>query len=214
MYHGMEGTRLAADFADREIIPAFNSQGVLVQSTPLRLNGGISVVRTNYRASNGVTHVIGGVLAPEWVDNTLFRFAETTTDLSLFLEFIVLANLEYRLDYFDDVKTLIYPTNDAVRKIDAATLAFWRDPANLQDLRRIVDYHIVDGVSAVLVDGDSLETNALDYITYRYLQIEVSVKGDTIMFNQATIQSDGRLAYNGLLYTIDAVLNPDLVDGF
>jgi uncharacterized surface protein with fasciclin (FAS1) repeats len=213
LYHGMNGERRAVNFVDKEVIPSFNSQEVLVGLKPLRINN-ISVISANYLASNGVTHVIGGVLAPEWVFHTLLDFARTTMDLSLFLELVVLVDRDDRLNRFGDAYTLLGPTNNAIRAVGRATLAEWRAPANQDDLRRIVEYHIISGVSAVLVEGDSLETTEFDTKTRAYLQIEVSVNGDKVMFNQATAQSDGRLANNGILYTINAVLNPDSVDGF
>jgi uncharacterized surface protein with fasciclin (FAS1) repeats len=216
MYHGMHGVKFSTDFMAREMITSFNSEKFLVHNNPFQLNNGIPVVRANFPASNGVTHVVGGVLAPAWVDRSLLDFTKTMSDLSLFLEFLILAELETLLDLFGDAYTFVAPTNDGFRAVGDATLTKWRDPANQEDLVRILEYHVVFGVypSALLTDGASLTSTQLDRKTWDFGEMSVSVNGDTVKFNQATTKSDGRLANNGILYTIDAVLNPDSVEGF
>jgi uncharacterized surface protein with fasciclin (FAS1) repeats len=167
---------------------------------------GIPVVRTDIIASNGVTQVINGVLKPDWVDNSILAFVTSMNDLSILLELLEIAGLDDKLDKFGDALTFVAPTNAAFIALGDVALAFLRDPDNQQDLVDILEYHVIRGVftSPQLTDGDLLETSERG-------SVEVTVVDeDTIMFNQATVvSSDIILANNGVLYKIDAVLNPE-----
>jgi uncharacterized surface protein with fasciclin (FAS1) repeats len=212
LYHALDGKRLVQDFFAVEIITTLNTEGALIRQNPLRING-ISIVRPNINASNGVTHVINRVLAPDWVANSIIGFISSMNDMSLLFEFIERAGLVQGLDTLGDELTLVGPTNDAFTALGDDVLGFLRDPDNQSSLVDILQYHIILGVftSPELVDGDSLDT------LNRRSSVDVSV-GDTIMFNQAKViprngingvSSDSILANNGVLYKIDAVLNPD-----
>jgi uncharacterized surface protein with fasciclin (FAS1) repeats len=122
--------------------------------------------------------------------------------------------LDGKLDRFGDELTLVAPTNDAFAALGGAVLDSLRDPENQQALVDILEYHIIIGVftSPELEDGVSL-------LTEQSGSIEVSIIEDSnvveFMFNQATVvSSDSILANNGILYKIDAVLNPNSVNGF
>jgi transforming growth factor-beta-induced protein len=210
LYHGLNGTRFAADFSPFEIITAFNTEGVLVRQDPLRINA-IPVARADINASNGVTHVINGLLAPDWVANSILGFVTSmNNDLSILLELLELARLnDNTLDTFGDELTFVAPTNDAFSALGDGVLDSLRDPNNRNALVDILEYHIIIGVftSPELVDGDRLSTRQSG-------SVDVLVD-DIIMFNQATVvSSDSILANNGVLYKIDAVLNPNSVNGF
>jgi uncharacterized surface protein with fasciclin (FAS1) repeats len=218
LYHALEGKRLVQDFFAVEIISAFNQEGVLVRQNPLRINGN-SVVRPNRNASNGVTHIINGVLIPDWVANSIIGFVSSMDDMSLLFEFLERAGLVQELDTLGDELTLVGPTNDAFTALGEDALGFLRDPDNQSSLVEILEYHIILKVftSPELVDGDSLDTRR------QGSSVEVSVGGITIMFNQANVvprngingaSSDSILAKNGVLYKIDSVLNPNSLGGF
>jgi uncharacterized surface protein with fasciclin (FAS1) repeats len=209
LYHALEGKRLAADFIAVQIISAFNKEGVLVLQNPLRINGH-SVARPNSNASNGVTHIINGVLQPDWVANSIIKFVSSIDDLSLLLEFLERASLVQELGTLGDELTLVGQTNNAFTALGDDLLGFLRDPSNQQFLVEILEYHIIKGVftSPELANGDSLDTRT------QGSSVQVSV-GETIMFNQANVvSSDSILVNNGVLYKIDAVLNPNSLDGF
>lgn len=66
---GSLGERFTADFVNNERILSFDSENVLVQMNPVRINVN-TLALPNNDASNGVTHVIRGVLQPDWVLRT------------------------------------------------------------------------------------------------------------------------------------------------
>jgi uncharacterized surface protein with fasciclin (FAS1) repeats len=205
----LNGKRFNADFFEIEIIPALNSEGFLIREAPFVVNG-IRVVRSNINASNGVTHVIGGVLRPDWVDNSILGFVTSMDDLSILFELLERAGLDDKLDQFGDELTFIAPTNDAFTALEDTDLDSLRDPENQQDLVNILEYHIiVMGVftSPALEDGVSLLTEEGGSIEVSIIEVSNIIE---IMFNQATVvSSDSILTNNGVFYKIDAVLNPD-----
>jgi uncharacterized surface protein with fasciclin (FAS1) repeats len=225
LYHGLEGGRFISDFANPDTITTLNlEQAVFRGRNPLRVNGIAAVVEPNIDASNGVVHKIQGVLAPAWVGNSLLDLTNSIGNLSIVLELLVLSGLESALGgtIFDPIEnvmpssqgtqglTLLAPTNDAFNALDGPTdLPFLRDPANGAELEQILKYHIVDpGVftSPRLINGANLTTASGDVV--------VSVIDEIVMFNQATATSESILANNGVQYVINAVLNPQSVDGF
>jgi uncharacterized surface protein with fasciclin (FAS1) repeats len=221
LYHGIDGKRLTEDFQSRsQDVDAFNNETVRVTRIPLpqgplrlRINQN-TIKLPDISASNGVTHVINGLLKPDWVTNSIFVWVTTDAtfgDLSKLVELLVRADLADTLDTFGDKLTVVGPTNDAFDALDEALLESWGDPANQQDLVDVLEYHIIKEVLTPdeLVDGDILETR------HDPSSVEVSVVGTTIQFNQANVvSSDSILANNGVLYRIDSVLNPNSLGGF
>jgi transforming growth factor-beta-induced protein len=221
LYHGLIGERFVADFFAIEIINTFNNEGVQVRREPsnsllnLLVNGN-SVRRRNINASNGVTHVIGGVLAPDWVSNSILDFVVVASDLSLLFEFIERAGLSDALDVFGQELTLVAPTNAAFNALGTAILEALRDPANQQFLIAILAYHVILGVITTdaldELDGSSLATAEGSAVVVS-VEVELGVTIRTI--NQARVMStDSILANNGAFYRIEAVLNPNSLDGF
>jgi transforming growth factor-beta-induced protein len=216
-YHALNGKRFVADFFSIEIIPAFNMEGLLVREDPFLVNG-IPVVRTNINASNGVTHVLNGVLKPNWVDNSILGFvASSMTDLSILFELLERAGLDDKLDNFGDELTFVAPTNDAFTALGDAVLDSLRAPENQQDLVNILEYHIIIGVFTLseLVDVGSLPTEQGTPIVVS-ATVSVGPQGlditEFMLNNRANVLASpdgGRgslLANNGVFYKIDAVL--------
>jgi transforming growth factor-beta-induced protein len=216
LYHGLNGKRLVADFFAIEIIKTFNDEGVLVRRQPsdsvenLRVNQN-NVRRRNINASNGVTHVIDGVLAPDWVSNSILAKVANADDLSILFELIEIAELTEALDTFGQELTLVAPTNDAFNALGNANLQALRSPENMDALITILAYHVVLGVITTdefdELGGGSLTTAQGGVVT---VSVEAELGGITRKINQAMVLSDDSiLANNGVLYKIDAVLNPN-----
>jgi transforming growth factor-beta-induced protein len=221
LYHGLNGKRFVADFSSIEIVKTFNDEGVLFRRQPsdsvenLRVNQN-NVRRRNINASNGVTHVIDGVLAPDWVSNSILAKVANADDLSILFELIEIAELTEALDIFGQELTLVAPTNDAFNTLGNANLQALRSPENKEGLITILAYHVIFGViiSDELdeIDGGSLTTAQGGVVV---VSVEAELGGITRKINQATVLSDDSiLTNNGVFYKIDAVLNPNSVDGF
>jgi uncharacterized surface protein with fasciclin (FAS1) repeats len=221
--HGFRGERFTpnlanskkAKFVNNQRISTFNTENIVVITNPVVRINGITLFQPNNAASNGVTHVLRGVLQPDWVRNSIFGFvASMRSDLSTLSGLLVLSGLDERLDTFDTmqfVPTLAAPTNPAFTALGTTRLNSLTSPAGRDALRRILEYHVIAGV--LTLDKLAQQTSFATLFARR--PVRTSIVGGTIKFNQATvIGPDILLANNGALYKIDAVLNPDNAAGF
>ncbi|HET8819875.1 MAG TPA: fasciclin domain-containing protein [Xanthomonadaceae bacterium] len=99
--------------------------------------------------------------------------------------------------------TVFAPTDAAFAKLPAGTIATLLEPANRDRLVAILTYHVVPGRypasrvatldSAATVQGDT---------------VEISVDGDRVMVDDATVVMADVNATNGVIHVIDTVLMP------
>jgi uncharacterized surface protein with fasciclin (FAS1) repeats len=193
-------------------------------------------------ASNGVVHFIDGVLLPDWTESSLLDLMnDRDNNLSILLDLLERSGLDSELMFVpltredlinDDGMllgemqgttglTLLAPTDEAFHALNGdVDLPFLLNLANGSDvqrdeLKRILRYHIVDpGVftSPRLDNGANLRTASGDVVVS--VVDEIGMQDPIFMFNQATVTRDNILANNGVLYLINAVLNPNSTDGF
>jgi uncharacterized surface protein with fasciclin (FAS1) repeats len=95
--------------------------------------------------------------------------------------------------------TVQLPTNEAVENVDAALLDFLLQPANQDELRNLMLYHVLPGSfpTSALVPGpaSTLAGGA-----------EVEISLNPTMFNNATVVMADIPACNGLINIIDSIL--------
>lgn len=98
--------------------------------------------------------------------------------------------------------TVFSPTNEAFRALgdDLDTLL---EPSSKDDLTDVLTYHVVEGdvKAADLEDGQKLKTLQGGDLT-------VSVDGDVVKINDATVVRADVPAANGTVHVIDGVLTP------
>ncbi|WP_395338007.1 fasciclin domain-containing protein [Ningiella sp. W23] len=99
--------------------------------------------------------------------------------------------------------TVFVPTNEAFAKLPAGTVENLLKPENKDQLIEVLTYHVVPGkVTAsdvVMVDSaNSLQGQA----------INVTVDGDKVMVNDATVIQTDIDASNGVIHVIDTVILP------
>lgn len=97
--------------------------------------------------------------------------------------------------------TAFIPTNEAFVKVPTSTLRTWVGPSNRAILKRVMEYHVVQGIYRIedLWDGQELTTLNGQKLT-------VSREGNTIRINDATITAPNVLAKNGVFHVIDRVI--------
>jgi transforming growth factor-beta-induced protein len=197
LYHILNAELFAADFADGDILTAFNGENVTISLAPLRVNG-IAISNGDNDVSNGVVHLIDtGVLTPSWVSRTIADRVNSASDLSTLASLLVLSSID--LSGAGNF-TLLAPTNDAFAALPQETLDFLTDPANVSTLIQVLAYHLLPGViisQQLMVDGQQ-------FVTFEGRPVVVSL--DPIMFNNAGVVEFDILANNGVLHKIDAVL--------
>lgn len=98
--------------------------------------------------------------------------------------------------------TVFAPTNAAFAKLPAATLEAVL--ADKEQLTSILQYHVVSGeVPAAAVASLSSAQ------TLQGSDVAISVEGETVMVNNATVTQTDINASNGIIHVIDTVLIPE-----
>jgi uncharacterized surface protein with fasciclin (FAS1) repeats len=151
--------------------------------------------------SNGVVHVIDGVLIPSWVGNSLVDRVVAASDLSALLSLVLLAGIEGALAG-PGALTLVAPTNSAFAKLPEDVVDLLTSPAGKSTLVQILTYHVFSGIftSDRLSDGLFIPTLEGGKVT---------VSLDPVRFNDSKAVQVDILANNGVVHKIDTVLDPN-----
>jgi uncharacterized surface protein with fasciclin (FAS1) repeats len=99
--------------------------------------------------------------------------------------------------------TVFAPTDAAFAKLPAGTVENLLKPENKDQLAAILTYHVVPGtvMAADVVKVDEAET-------VNGQMLNVTVKGDQVMVNDATVTATDIAATNGVIHVIDTVVLP------
>lgn len=100
--------------------------------------------------------------------------------------------------------TVFAPTDQAFEQVDSGTLDELMMDENQDELESVLTYHVVPEsvMASDLSDGQTIETVNGE-------TLEVSIDGDTVMINDATVTQSDLEASNGVIHVIDGVLMPD-----
>lgn len=137
--------------------------------------------------------------------------ASDTADLSTLVKLVTAAGLVETLQGPGPF-TVFAPDNAAFKKVDPQTLKDLQDPANKDQLKAVLSYHVVPGEysSADIVklagEGKSLKTVQGEELT-------PEVDGKTVKIkdangNTATVVTADVTTSNGIVHVIDGVLLP------
>lgn len=102
--------------------------------------------------------------------------------------------------------TVFAPTDEAfAAALEALGLTAEELLADTETLTSILTYHVIDGEvpasTVVTLDGESAET-------LNGASVDISVDGETVMVNDATVVAVDVAADNGIIHVIDSVLLP------
>jgi uncharacterized surface protein with fasciclin (FAS1) repeats len=199
LYHVLGAKVLSTDLMNGMTATTLEGSDIVVTIPPVQING-VDVTAADLEASNGVVHVIDEVLIPPFMTTSIVDIGSAVPDFSILVELVVLAGLADALSGPGPF-TLFAPTNAAFSKLDDATVAFLKDPANKASLVDILTYHVLPGIalSSTLTDGLMAKT----------LQgSDVTIMLDPVMVNDAMVTAVDILANNGVIHVIDTVLIP------
>ena len=98
--------------------------------------------------------------------------------------------------------TVFAPTDDAFAKLPAGTVENLLRPENKDQLTAILTYHVVPGrvMGAEVVKLNEAKTLGK--------MLKVTVKGSTVMINDAKVTATDVVASNEVIHVIDSVLLP------
>lgn len=99
--------------------------------------------------------------------------------------------------------TVFAPTDAAFAKLPDGTVETLLKPENKDQLVGILTYHVVPGK---VMAADVVKITEAE--TVNGAEIKVSVDGDTVMINDATVTAADVGASNGVIHVIDTVLLP------
>jgi uncharacterized surface protein with fasciclin (FAS1) repeats len=204
LYHAVPGEQRAADVVAADTLTAANglTLDVTVEGESVKINDA-NIVEVDILARNGVVHVIDAVLVPP-AEPELPNLVDLLVNdgrFSTLATAVTAAGLLDAVGAEDANLTVFAPTDEAFAALPAGALdSLLADPAALAG---ILLYHAVPGIqdSAAVVAADS-------FVTVAGLPIDISVEGDTVRVNDATILEVDLRASNGIAHVIDGVLLP------
>ncbi len=164
-----------------------------------------TVIAADIEGSNGIIHVIDKVLVPPSIAEELAAASQTVGDIAMaddsftILVDAVIATGLVDVVQGDDPVTVLAPTNAAFEALPEGLL----ESLSEDQLRTILTYHVVEGrVPAEAVAGMATGTSVLGE------DFTITVDGDTIMVNDATVIAADIEGSNGIIHVIDKVLIP------
>merc|ERR1711998_570285 len=163
-----------------------------------------TVVKPDVLASNGVVHVVDGVLLPPKdaeAEKNIVELPQSVDDLSTLVAAVVAGDLVETLSSPGPF-TVFAPLNSAFAALPEGTLDTLLKPENKDQLVDILTYHVVGAkaLSTDLSDGQTITTVEGKDVT-------VSI-GKSVKINDATVVKPDVLASNGVVHVVDGVLLP------
>jgi transforming growth factor-beta-induced protein len=167
-------------------------------------------------ATNGVAHIIDGVLLPPASPATtaapklpnIVELAESVKDLSTLVSAVVAGDLVDTLS--GGTFTVFAPTNDAFAALPAGTLDSLMKPENKKELVDILTYHVLPK-KALADDLDLFQAETT--VEGKPLHVQkwggvVKVGPSLASADLKTVTAADNLASNGVAHIIDGVLLP------
>merc|ERR1711972_115541 len=165
-----------------------------------------TVTAADNEASNGVVHIIDGVLLPPsaLADSkpNIVELAQSVDDLSTLVAAVVAGDLAETLSSPGPF-TVFAPTNEAFAALPAGTLDSLLEPANKDELVDILTYHVLP---AQVLSTDLKPKQVVTTVEGKELLVSI-YKGD-VYANKAKVVGADNLASNGVAHIIDGVLLP------
>merc|ERR1711884_350262 len=165
-----------------------------------------TVVGADNLASNGVAHIIDGVLLPpsSLGDSkpNIVELAQSVDDLSTLVAAVVAGDLAETLSSPGPF-TVFAPTNEAFGALPEGTLEDLLKPENKDQLVDILTYHVLP---AQVLSTDLKPKQIVKTVEGKDLLVSI-YEGD-VYANKARVVGADSLASNGVAHIIDGVLLP------
>lgn len=207
LYHVLNGAAVfSTSLFDGQVATMANGSDITVNiGGGVFINGTSQVTAADVVVSNGVLHVVDGVLLPPAeLQNTIWDVITSSPDHNT-LELVVgLAGLDGALDAAGSY-TVFAPTDAAFALVPQPIIdALLADPSGL--LTYILTYHVVtsEALSTDLFDGMVITTLSGEEVT-------VSIANGNVFINQAQVTVADIITDNGIVHVIDAVLVPGII---
>ena len=196
LYHVVDDSLLAADVVASKFHPSLLGPYIEIDADA-GTAGGATLSATDVLASNGVIHVLDGVMMPPADIPTI---ATESDDFESLVGALVRVGLVDALTA-EGPFTVFAPSDDAFAALPAGTVEGLSD----DELSDILQYHVYPGFveAADITDGAELTMLNGDVLTFAITDGVPSVGGAGFLATDV-------LAYNGLIHIVDGVLLPPL----
>jgi transforming growth factor-beta-induced protein len=211
LYHVVDGIALAEAVVGLDNVTTIQGEAISIEIVDgsVILNGEVEVIITDIEASNGVIHVIDGVLLPPAMmpeAEELQTIAEIAAGDENFSTLVAALEAAGLVETFagEGEFTVFAPTNDAFAALPEGTVAaLLADPEG--DLTNILLYHVVEGavLAETVVTLDAATTLLGEDVT-----ITVTEDGRVLLNDSVEVIITDIIASNGVIHVIDAVLLP------
>ncbi|CAN5922671.1 hypothetical protein BH11MYX4_BH11MYX4_04040 [soil metagenome] len=207
-YHVIAGSVPAADVLDKTSNPATVLGAKLAidgSGGKVVINGGVNVTTPDVKATNGIIHIVSGVLLPTIAD-TAIGYDDGTNTFKTLVAALTAGELAATLGGPGPF-TVFAPTDAAFAKIPKATIDSLLVPANKAQLQAILKSHVRSGAPVYAKDvtagalttlGDPLN------VTISGTDVQLDIGGGT----KAKVILTDLPASNGVTHVIDTVLLP------
>lgn len=99
--------------------------------------------------------------------------------------------------------TVFAPSDDAFAKLPKGTVEDLLKPENKAKLGKILAYHVIEGKAVMAADVKTMMAK-----TANGAELDIKVKGEKVMVNDAKVVKADVAASNGVIHVIDKVLMP------
>merc|ERR1719272_910525 len=222
-YHVVAGQVLSTDLKESQEVETVEGKKVKVfkDSKGVRVSPDGEdfkmVTAADNMASNGVVHIIDGVLIPPTptpaVKMNIVELAQSVDDLSTLVAAVVAGDLVDTLSSPGPF-TVFAPTNEGFAALPAGTLDSLMKPANKGQLVDILTYHVLSG-KVLSTDLDLFQ----EVTTVEGKKLKIQVFGGKVQVGASLSSADlkqvtaaDNLASNGVVHIINGVLLPPSSD--
>lgn len=200
-YHVVPGALRAEDVVERDYLETLNGQRlpVSVDDSGVRI-AGVAIKATDIETSNGVIHVMSGVMLPS--DDDIVATAVAAGAFETLAAALDAAGLVAALQG-EGPFTVFAPTDAAFAALPAGTVASLLEPANRAKLVEILELHVVPG--RIFAD-QALSARRAESLSGETLSL--GIREGRLTVNGAGIVDTDIAASNGVIHVIDTVLLP------
>jgi len=201
-YHVLPGRVLAKDAYGLSAAATVNGQRVQIARDGARLTiDEANLLKTDIDCTNGVIHVIDRVLLPQQA--RIPAVAKEAGKFRTLLAAVTAAGLADTLAG-DGPFTVFAPTDEAFAKLPPGTVKSLLKPENRDQLIAVLEYHVVSGR---VYSDDAIGAEQAETLLGR--EVRISVAGDGVRINDASLVAADIDAANGVIHVIDKVLLPE-----
>jgi transforming growth factor-beta-induced protein len=207
-YHVASGSIESSELKNNEQVPTLDGGNLTITITKTTSNTTIvkvddaTVEKADVKASNGVVHIINGVLIPSGFSKLLKNIVQvavadnfTTLVTAVGIAPGIASTLEGPGPF-----TVFAPTDAAFAALPNGTLEHLiKNPA---ELAKVLEYHVVKGE----VTSDELKDGPVK--TVEGADVTIKLSGSDVSVNNAKVTKANVFAVNGVIHVIDAVLIP------